>query len=196
MVANPTQDFFVRMRFKRVCVFCGSGNGLRPEYRKSAERLGQLLAERSMELVYGGAKVGLMGAVADAVLASGGAAIGVIPGHLIKQEIAHEGLTELHTVTSMHERKALMAELADAFVALPGGLGTLEELFEMVTWNQIGLQQKPCGLLNVSGYYDPLEQFLQQAEREQFIRNMSAAKLVVEAEPEALLKLLESAPLF
>ena len=96
----------------------------------------------------------------------------------------------------MHERKALMAELADAFVALPGGLGTLEELFEMVTWNQIGLQQKPCGLLNVSGYYDPLEQFLQQAEREQFIRNMSAAKLVVEAEPEAMLKLLESAPLF
>jgi len=184
------------MRFKRVCVFCGSGNGLRPEYRKSAERLGQLLAERSMELVYGGAKVGLMGAVADAVLASGGAAIGVIPGHLIKQEIAHEGLTELHTVTTMHERKALMAELADAFVALPGGLGTLEELFEMVTWNQIGLQQKPCGLLNVSGYYDPLVQFLQQAEREQFIRNMSAAKLVVEADPEALLKRLESASLF
>ena len=127
------------MSLKCVCVFCGSGFGLRPEYQKSAERLGHLLAEQGVRLVYGGAKVGLMGAIADAALASGGEVVGVIPRHLMKQEITHDGLTELHTVTTMHERKARMAELSDAFVALPGGLGTLEELFEVVTWNQIGL---------------------------------------------------------
>jgi len=119
------------MSLKCVCVFCGSGFGLRPEYQKSAERLGHLLAEQDVRLVYGGAKVGLMGAIADAALASGGEVVGVIPRHLMKQEITHDGLTELHTVTTMHERKARMAELSDAFVALPGGLGTLEELFEV-----------------------------------------------------------------
>ncbi len=180
------------MNLERVCVFCGSGFGLRPEYRENAERLGQLLAEQGLGLVYGGAKVGLMGTIADAALASGGEVIGVMPGHLMKQEVAHEGLTELHTVTTMHERKSRMAELSDAFVAMPGGLGTLEELFEAVTWNQIGIQQKPCGLLNVSGYYDLLMQFLKQAESERFIRDLSVAKLVVEAGPGVLLKRLGS----
>jgi uncharacterized protein (TIGR00730 family) len=131
------------MSLKCVCVFCGSGFGLRPEYQKSAERLGHLLAEQDVRLVYGGAKVGLMGAIADAALASGGEVVGVIPRHLMKQEITHDGLTELHTVTTMHERKARMAELSDAFVALPGGLGTLEELFEVLTWNQIDSSKNP-----------------------------------------------------
>ena len=178
------------MSLKCVCVFCGSGFGLRPEYQKSAERLGHLLAEQGVRLVYGGAKVGLMGAIADAALASGGEVVGVIPRHLMKQEITHDGLTELHTVTTMHERKGRMAELSDVFVALPGGLGTLEELFEVVTWNQIGLQQKSCGLLNVSGYYELLLQFLKQAESERFVRDLPAAKLIVEADPEVLLERL------
>jgi len=139
-----------------ICVFSGSADGSRPDYRIAAEALGRLLAERGITLVNGGSGIGLMGRVADGALAAGGRAIGVIPESLMAQEIAHRGLTELRVVGSMHERKAQMSELADAFVALPGGLGTFEELLEAATWSKLGLQAKPCGVLNVCGYFDPL----------------------------------------
>jgi len=141
---------------RRLCVFTGSSAGVRPEYREAARDLGRLLAQRGIGLVYGGARVGLMGAVADAALEAGGVVIGVIPQGLVAKEIAHTGLTELRVVASMHERKAMMADLADGFVALPGGWGTLEEFFEVLTWAQLGLHAKPCGLLNVGGYFDGL----------------------------------------
>lgn len=155
---------------QRVCVFCGSASGARPEYAESARKLGTALAERGIGVVYGGASVGLMGAVADAALAAGGEAIGVIPQALVDREVAHEGLTDLRVVGSMHERKALMAELSDAFVALPGGMGTLEELFEIFTWRQLGLHAKPIWLLDVAGYWAGLEAFLGHAEAEGFLR--------------------------
>jgi len=144
------------MTLSRICVFCGSSPGKSPEFESSARRVGQTLAERKIALVYGGGRVGLMGAVADGTLQHGGEVIGVIPRVLATKELAHPGLTELRIVESMHERKALMASLSGGFIALPGGYGTFEEFFEIITWAQLGLHQKPCGVLNVAGYFDPL----------------------------------------
>lgn len=172
---------------RRVCVFCGSNSGVRPEYRAVVSSFGRLLAERGLGLVYGGGNVGLMGVLADAVLATGGEAIGVIPEALLAKEVGHSGLTELRVVGSMHQRKALMAELADAFVALPGGIGTLEELFEVWTWAQLGLHSKPCGVLDVAGYYRPLIRFLDHAVEEKFVRAAYRRMLHVETSPVALL---------
>ena len=155
---------------RAICVFCGSNPGRRPEYTEATRDLGRLLAGRGISVVYGGAHVGTMGALADAALAAGGEVIGVIPRHLVDAEVAHEGLTRLHVVSSMHERKALMAQLSDGFIALPGGLGTLEEFSEVTTWSQLGLHTKPTGLLNVLGYYDHLLSFLDHAAAERFLR--------------------------
>ena len=151
-------------------MFCGSSSGTRPEYTAAAAEVGRELAARRIRLVYGGSSVGLMGQVADAALAAGGEVTGVIPQLLVEQEVAHFGLVDLRVTSSMHERKALMAELSDGFVALPGGLGTLEEFAEILTWSQLGLQSKPCGLLDVTGYYQPLLAFLDHAVVEGFVR--------------------------
>jgi uncharacterized protein (TIGR00730 family) len=175
---------------RRVCVFCGSSPGARPAYAEATVELARLLARDGIGLVYGGARVGLMGLLADTALAEGGEAIGVIPQGLVDREIAHTGLTELRVVGSMHERKALMAELSDAFVALPGGLGTLEELFEIYTWAQLGLHRKPCALLNVEGYYSGVAAFLDHAVAERFVREEHRALLIVEEEPGALIERL------
>lgn len=155
---------------KRVCVYCGSSNGARQSYIEAARALGTSLVRRGFGLVYGGSNVGLMGALADTVLAQGGEVIGIIPEPLVTKEVAHRGLSDLRVVGSMHERKALMAELADAFIALPGGFGTLEEFCEIVTWVQLGLHRKPCGLLNVEGYYDGLLSFFNHAVAEGFVK--------------------------
>ncbi len=155
---------------KRICVFCGSSLGSRPEYRVAAEELGAELVRRNIGLVYGGTSVGLMGVLADAVLKAGGEAVGVIPERLMKREVGHKGLTKLHVVRSIHERKALMADLSDAFVAMPGGYGTLEEFCEIVTWAQLGLHAKPCGVLNVLGYYSPLLAMFDHAVQERFLK--------------------------
>ena len=171
----------------RVCVFAGSNVGREPGYRQGAADLGRALAARGVGLVYGGARVGLMGAMADAVLAAGGEVIGVIPSALVTKEVAHGALTELRVVASMHERKAMMAELADGFIALPGGWGTLEELFEVLTWAQLGLHAKPCGLLNLCGYFDPLLAFLEHAIAEGFVRYEYRAMLSVSESGEELL---------
>jgi uncharacterized protein (TIGR00730 family) len=175
---------------KRVLVFCGSSPGGRPEYVEAAAELGRLLAERRLELVYGGASVGLMGAIADATLAAGGTAIGVIPNRLVEAEVAHAGLTKLHIVETMHERKALMSELSDAVIALPGGTGTLDELFELFTWSQLGLVRMPLGVLNVAGYWDPLLAFLQHAVDERFLRAEHLETLIVSEDAGALLNAL------
>jgi uncharacterized protein (TIGR00730 family) len=172
---------------KRVCVFCGSAPGRQAIYADAARALGAELVRRGLGLVYGGGSVGLMGVVADAVLAAGGEAIGVLPRGLARKEFAHDGLTELHLVESMHERKALMASLADGFVALPGGLGTLEEVFEVLTWSQLGIHRKPVGLVDVRGYWRGLLTLLRHAVDEGFIRPEYAALLMVESTPEALL---------
>jgi uncharacterized protein (TIGR00730 family) len=172
---------------RRVCVFCGSSPGRKPAYLEAARAMGRALARRGIGLVYGGGHVGLMGAVADAALAAGGEVVGVIPRGLQLRELAHEGLTTLHVVGSMHERKARMAELADGFVALPGGMGTLEELAEILTWAQLGLHARPCGLLDVAGYYDPLVAFLDRAVEEGFVRPDHRRLLVVAQDPDALL---------
>jgi uncharacterized protein (TIGR00730 family) len=172
---------------QRICVYTGSSPGAHPEYAGAAVALGRTLAGRGLGLVYGGAMVGLMGTVADAALAAGGEVIGVIPQALVDREIAHTGLTELRVVGSMHERKSLMAELSDGFVALPGGVGTLEELFEVYTWTQLGMQSKPIGLLDVRGYYERLAAFLDHAVAERFVTEENRAMLVVEREPAALL---------
>lgn len=172
---------------KRICVFCASSFGARPAYRQAAHDLGTLLAVRGLEVVYGGAKVGLMGTVADAAMAAGGKVIGVIPEALLLKEIAHSGLTELRVVHSMHERKALMASLSDAFVALPGGFGTFEEFCEVVTWAQLGLHRKPCGLLNIAGYYDSLLAMFDHAVDEQLLRPENRAIVLAAAEAPALL---------
>ncbi|MGC4084688.1 MAG: TIGR00730 family Rossman fold protein [Vicinamibacterales bacterium] len=171
----------------RICVFTGSSEGRRPEYRAAAVDLGRTLVARGFGLVYGGARVGLMGALADAVLAAGGEAIGVIPQALVTREVAHTGLTDLRIVQSMHERKALMSDLSNGFIALPGGWGTLEELFEVLTWAQLGLHRKPCGLLNVAGYFDPLLAFLAHAFDEQFVRREYAQLMPVSDSPDDLL---------
>ena len=172
---------------RRVCVFSGSSPGADLAYRAAACDLGRRLADRGIELVYGGAHVGLMGALADAALERGGRVTGVIPQSLVDREIAHPGLTDLYVVGSMHERKAQMAELADAFVALPGGVGTLEELFEVYTWNQLGLHAKPLGLFNVRGYFDGLVRFLDHAVEERFVTPAHRAMLLVGEDLDALL---------
>ena len=171
----------------RVCVFSGSSPGADLAYRAAARDLGLRLAERGVEVVYGGASVGLMGAVADAALEVGGRVIGVIPRSLVDREVAHPGLSELRVVGSMHARKALMAELSDAFVALPGGVGTLEELFEVYTWNQLGLHAKPLGLFNVRGYFDGLVRFLDHAVAERFVTRTHRDMLLVAEDVAALL---------
>ena len=172
---------------KRVLVFCGSSPGRLPEYTECAAALGRLLAERGLETVYGGASVGVMGALADASLAAGGKVIGVIPRRLLESEIAHAGLTKLHITETMHERKALMGELSDVVLVLPGGSGTLDELFEFFTWNQLGLHHKPIGLLEVADYWRPLLGFLEHAVNERFLRAEHLETLLVERDAGALL---------
>lgn len=176
---------------KRICVFCGSSAGSQPEYRACAEELGAELTRRNIGLVYGGGNVGLMGAIADSVLKAGGEAIGVIPEHLMAREIGHNRLTKLHVVHSMHERKALMADLSDAFIALPGGFGTLEEFFEVLTWSQLGLHVKPCGIVNVRGYYTPLLHMLDHAVRERFLKAENRALVLARDTPSELLQAVE-----
>jgi uncharacterized protein (TIGR00730 family) len=177
---------------KRVCVFAGSRLGSQLEYRGVAEELGRVLSARQIGLVYGGARVGLMGVVADAVLASGGQVTGVIPAALVAKEVAHNGLADLRVVGSMHERKATMADLAEAFIALPGGWGTLEEFFEILTWGQLGLHQKPCGLLNARGYFDGLLSFVEHSIDEGFVRREYRSMISVTDSPGDLLDLLTS----
>jgi uncharacterized protein (TIGR00730 family) len=172
---------------RRLCVYAGSNPGSSPAYADAARALAALLAERGIGLVYGGGHVGLMGVLADTALAAGGEVIGVMPQRLVDREIAHRGLTDLRVVGSMHERKALMAELSDAFVAVPGGIGTLEELIEVYTWSQLGLHTKACGVLNVRGYYDHLAAFLDHAVEEAFLRPQHRAVLSVADEPAELL---------
>ena len=164
---------------RRLCVFSGSSPGAHPAYAEATAALGRALADARIGVVYGGASVGLMGTVADAALAAGGEVVGVIPQSLVDREIAHPGLSELHVVQSMHERKALMADLSDGFVALPGGTGTLEELFEVYTWTQLGLHAKPLGLFNVRGYFDGLARFLDHATAERFVTPQHRAMLLV-----------------
>ena len=177
---------------RRLCVFCGSSPGARPAYGEAAEELGRLLVAEGIGLVYGGGKVGLMGRLADAVLAEGGEAIGVMPEALVAKEIGHPGLDDMRVVGSMHERKALMADLSDAFVALPGGLGTVEELFEVYTWSQLGLHLKPCALLDVEGYYEGIATFLSHAVQERFVRADHREMLIVEQEPRLLVERLRA----
>jgi uncharacterized protein (TIGR00730 family) len=176
---------------KRLCVFCGSSSGVRDAYNETARVLGHELARRRWGLVYGGGKIGLMGAVADAVLDLGGEVIGVIPDHLVHREFAHDGVTELQVVDSMHERKARMTQLADAFVALPGGVGTLDELFDVVALAQLNVHGKRCGILNVAGYYDHLLRFMETAVEEGFIPAHSWAAVVVASDPVTMLDRLE-----
>jgi uncharacterized protein (TIGR00730 family) len=177
---------------RRVCVFCGSSLGTNDVYREVAQTVGRLLCRRDLELVYGGGNVGLMGAVADACLEEGGRVIGVIPEALKKKEVAHTGLTELRVVGSMHARKALMADLADAFIALPGGYGTWDEFCEILTWSQLGIQRKACALLNVNGYYDPLLAMADRAVSEGFLKDVHRALLLSDDDPARLLDRLNS----
>ena len=170
-----------------ICVFCGSASGRAPTYAAAARELGELLAKRGIGLVYGGGNVGLMGELADAVLDAGGRAIGVIPQQLVDREIAHGGLTELHVVENLHQRKALMAELADAFLTLPGGVGTMEELFEVWSWGRLGLHSKPCGLLNVDGYFESLRTLADQMVTEGFLEPVYREMLLIEEQPSMLL---------
>jgi uncharacterized protein (TIGR00730 family) len=180
--------------FRRICIFCGSSTGQRPEYRTAAERLAAELARRKVGIVFGGGCVGLMGIVADTALAHGGHVIGVIPSAMVAREIAHRGLPDLRIVTSMHERKALMARLSDAFIALPGGFGTFEEFCEVVTWTQLGLHGKPCGLLNVAGYYDGLVALFDRAVADGFIRLENRGIVLADSEPGALIERLAERP--
>jgi uncharacterized protein (TIGR00730 family) len=177
---------------RRVCVFCGSSSGVHPGYVEAARMVGGILATESIGLVYGGGRTGLMGEVADAALRAGGEVIGVIPEHLQAREVAHTGLSDLRVVGSMHERKAVMADLADGFIALPGGLGTLEEFFEIATWSQLGIHTKPLGLLNVRGYYDLVDAFLGHAVDEGFLGRENRALIAISNEPSVLLAALRS----
>ncbi len=176
------------MNFQRICVFCGSNSGTNPVYRNDAVALGQLLARRAIEIVYGAGNIGLMGVLADAALAAGGKVIGVIPESLMAKEVGHRGITELRIVKSMHERKAIMSDLSDGFIALPGGFGTFEEFCEVVTWSQLGIQSKPCGLLNVAGYYDPLLALFDRAVSEGFLREENRKLVLDDNNPERLLE--------
>jgi uncharacterized protein (TIGR00730 family) len=177
---------------KRVCVFCGSSPGSSKDYATAAVAIGRAIAERGIGLVYGGASVGLMRVLADAVLRGGGDVIGVIPQALVKHEVAHRGLPDLRVVGSMHERKALMAELSDGFLAMPGGIGTLEEFFEVLTWAQLGEHSKPCGLLDIDGYFSHLLAFLDHAVGERFLRAEHRAMLMVESDPNVILDRFEA----
>lgn len=179
-------------KIERVCVFAGSSPGARAEFAEAAGALGRCLAERGLAVVYGGGSVGLMGILADAALEHGASVTGVIPRALYEREVGHDGVTQLHVVESMHERKARMAELSDAFIGLPGGMGTLEELFEALTWGQLGYHEKPCGLLNVAGYWDALLAALDGAVRERFLAPEHRAMLLVEPGPAALLSRLQA----
>jgi len=178
---------------RAVCVFCGSSAGARPEYAAAAAEMGTAIAEAGLRLVYGGGNVGLMGKAADAAMAAGGEVIGVIPRFLTSRKVEHHGLSELHVVETMHARKAMMAELSDAFAILPGGIGTLEELFEIWTWAQLGLHAKPCGLLNTAGYYGGLNSFLDSVVTEGFMQGRSRATLAVAETPRELLAALARA---
>ena len=180
---------------QRLCVFCGSSSGARPLYAEAAAQLGRDLASSKIALVFGGGRVGLMGILADSVLSAGGQAIGVMPRALVEKEIAHTSLSELHVVESMHQRKALMADLADAFLLLPGGFGSWEEFFEVVTWLQLGIHSKPCAVLNVAGYYDMLLSLTSHALKEGFLRSAHKEMLIVEEDPVRLLGRLEVAPI-
>jgi uncharacterized protein (TIGR00730 family) len=173
---------------RSVCVYCGSSPGNRADYRDAAAALGQAIAGAGARLVYGGAKVGLMGTVADAALAAGGTVAGIMPQSLVEKEIAHTGLTELQVVASMHERKMRMADLSDGFIALPGGIGTLEELFEMWTWGQLGDHRKPVALLDVAGFWDMLTVFLDHQVAEGFVRESHREMLMVDTDPGRLLE--------
>ena len=175
---------------KRVCVFCGSSAGIRGDYSVAAQKLAAAMARRGLGLVYGGGNVGLMGMIADSMLQAGGEVIGVIPQHLVAKEVAHRGLTELRVVDTMHQRKALMNELSDAFIALPGGYGTLEEFFEILTWSQLGIHGKPSGLLNVSGYYDSLLAMLDHAVAEGFLRAPFRELVMADTDADSLLQRL------
>jgi len=175
---------------RSLCIFCGSSSGSKPEYAVAAAAMGRLLAKRGVRVVFGGGNVGLMGVLADAALAAGGEVLGVIPQMLVDRELAHRGITDLRIVGTMHERKALMAELSDAFLALPGGLGTFEELFEVLTWAQLHIHHKPCGCLNVLGYFDPLARLLDHAVAEGFLRGEQRRLLVMAADLGDLLALL------
>ena len=180
---------------KRICVFCGSNNGITTVYSEAARVMGLVLSRRRIGLVYGGGSIGLMRIIADTVLREGGEVIGVIPEALATKEVAHRGLKDLRVVGSMHERKALMVELSDAFIALPGGYGTLEEFCEVLTWAQLGLHRKPCGILNVKGFYDPLLSFFDHAVSEGFVREVHRSLILVDEDPERLLdKLIDYQP--
>lgn len=181
-----------RGNMKSICVFCGSRLGSKLTYREVAASVGELIAHQRLRLVYGGGNIGLMGVVADAVLASGGEVVGVIPKHLQDKEVGHAGLTELHIVNTMHERKALMANLADAFIALPGGFGTFEEFCEILTWAQLDLHHKPCGLLNIDHFYDPLISLFDRAVDEGFLRPEYRAMVLTASDPDELLMRLRA----
>lgn len=172
---------------KRICVFCGSTFGAKEQYKKAAQELGQLMAKKNIGLVYGGGNVGLMGEIANAVLKADGSVIGVIPNFMVEKELAHRQVTELKVVNSMHERKALMAELSDGFIALSGGIGTFEELFEVLTWRQLGIHNKPCGILNVANYYDKLIDFINYSVTEEFVKSETRDLIFVESESTKLL---------
>ncbi len=176
---------------KRICVFCGSNPGNEPVFLETAEKLGEFLAKNDIELVYGGGRVGLMGKIADTVLANGGRAIGIIPESLAQKEVAHLGLTELHVVESMHTRKALMAELSDGFIAMPGGFGTFEEICEIITWSQLGFHAKPCALLNVSGFYDDLIALFDHSAAKGFIRPVHRRLVISGSDIEAIIRTME-----
>ncbi len=176
---------------EQVCVFCGSSDGSSPVYLEAARRTGEEIARRGLGLVYGGGKVGLMGAVADAALAAGGEVVGVMPDTLVSKEIGHEGLTKLHVVGSMHERKKLMADLSDGFVALPGGYGTLEEFLEVLSWAQLSMHEKPCALLEVAGYWEPLTALFDRAVAEGFVRPNHRSLVLAGEDPGELLDLME-----
>lgn len=178
---------------KSLCIYCGSNYGINPEFEAQTRVLGNAMAERGITLIYGGAKVGLMGVIADSVLSGGGKVIGIIPKKLVDKELAHLGLTELHVVDSMHERKTKMADLAEAFVALPGGIGTAEELLETYTWSQLGFHLKPCGVLNIGGFYDGLLAYLDRMVTEKFLRAEVRKQLAVSDNPVMLLDMLQQA---
>jgi uncharacterized protein (TIGR00730 family) len=177
---------------KSLCIYCGSSPGATPVYAQAARALAQAMVEQHIALVYGGGNVGLMGIIADEVMRLGGQATGVIPEALLKKELGHNGLTQLHIVKDMHERKAMMADLSDGFIAMPGGVGTLEELFEVFTWAQLGFHQKPIGLLNVDGFYDGLLQFIQHMVSQRFLKGEQADILIAEAQPADLLQRFRS----
>ncbi len=176
---------------KRICVFCGANTGKRDQYSTAAKDLAEELVSREIEIVYGGGRIGLMGVLAERAIELGGRVIGVIPESLATKEVAHDSISELIVVGSMHERKAKMAELSDGFISLPGGIGTIEETFEMLTWSQLGFHNKPCGIINVEGFYNKLIEFLNHTSEEKFFRDIYRRMLIVETDPSALLDKFE-----